>query len=467
MARIFVSYNRKSTEFCKRLTDELQKRDLDFWVDWEGIPPTVDWMKEIEKGIEEADTFLAIVTPEWITSKVCIDELAIAVKNGKRMIPVVPYDIVWDDVPPSLAQYNFIFFTKKFDFNTQLELLFTALNTDYDWLKTHRRLQVKALDWERSNKENGYLLRGKDLEEAEREISVNANKDPHPTDLQREYILKSRQAADKQRRITIGVLAFIILMLVGATAYLITPRIQEVIAKNQAHGELILIPEGIMLFGTDDEYELILGAVPLQKVNLHAFYINKYEVTNAQYKLCVTYGNCTVPLEQIYYQDPEKQNHPVTYVTLFQANNYCQWVGQRLLTELEWERAARGTDGRQWPWEESTIPSSDFVNMPSPDTSQPNEESHPSISNAKSTSPEKVYNLVGNVWEWTSSYIYEGGQYDFTSWDGNPENFRGTARYVTRGGGWKNKIEFITQNNPNLGTDVREDLGFRCGADVE
>ena len=85
MARIFVSYSRKNKDFCRQLTDELQKRDLDFWVDWEGIPPTVDWMKEIEKGIEEADTFLAIVSTDWILSKVCLDELNVAVKNGKRV----------------------------------------------------------------------------------------------------------------------------------------------------------------------------------------------------------------------------------------------------------------------------------------------------------------------------------------------------------------------------------------------
>ena len=112
MARIFVSYSRKNIDFCKRLANELQKRNLDFWVDWEGIPPTVDWMLEIEKGIEEADTFLAIVSKDWITSKICIEELNIAVKNGKRLIPVVPYEINWNDVSPALAQLNFIFFTK-------------------------------------------------------------------------------------------------------------------------------------------------------------------------------------------------------------------------------------------------------------------------------------------------------------------------------------------------------------------
>src|SRR6266540_2852960 len=182
VARIFVSYSRKNKDFCRQLTAELQKRDIDFWVDWEGIPPTVDWMKEIEKGIEEADTFMVIVSPDWISSKVCLDELNLAVKNGKRLIPVVPCDIVWNEVPPALAHLNFIFFTEAFDFNQQLKELLTALDTDYDWLKTQRRLQVKALDWERGSKENGFLLRGRDLEDAEQHTSINANKDPHPTD---------------------------------------------------------------------------------------------------------------------------------------------------------------------------------------------------------------------------------------------------------------------------------------------
>jgi formylglycine-generating enzyme required for sulfatase activity len=469
MARIFVSYSRKNKDFCKRLTDELQKRDLDFWVDWEGIPPTVDWMNEIEKGIEEADAFLAIVSPDWISSKICLDELNMAVKNGKRLIPVVPVDIVWNEVPSTLAHLNFIFFTETVDFDQQLEKLLAALDTDYDWLKTQRRLQVKALDWERANKDNGFLLRGKDLDEAEEQISINATKDPNPTDLQREYVLKSRQAADRQKRITTGVLVFIILMLVGISAYLITPYIQEAVAKNQARGELVSISAGTFHFGTNNELALASGAIPARDIPLPAFQIGKYEVTNKQYKLCVTYGNCTVPLEQTDYQNDKKENLPVVYVTLFQANNYCHWVGQRLLTEVEWERAARGPEGKNpWPWG-TKDPTPEFVNMPALDTGLPTPGLKEANSNADAASvpPESVYNLVGNVWEWTSSYFYLGGEYDMSHWDGSSETFKGTAYYATRGGGWANKIDYISQSNPNTGTDVREDLGVRCGADTQ
>ena len=79
MAKIFISYSRKDTDFAKRLASELEKNDLDFWVDWEGIPPTVDWWKQIEKGIEEADAFLYLISPDSSASKICGQEIDCAV----------------------------------------------------------------------------------------------------------------------------------------------------------------------------------------------------------------------------------------------------------------------------------------------------------------------------------------------------------------------------------------------------
>ncbi len=471
MARIFVSYSRKNSDFCKRLTSELQKRDLDFWVDWEGIPPTVDWLKEIEKGVEEADTFLAIVSTDWVSSRNCIIELEYAVKNGKRLIPVVApeaKEIKWDDVPADLAQLNFIFFTEKFDFNTQLDKLFTALDTDYDWLKTHRRLQVKALEWERSNKESGFLLHGRDLEEAEVQVSLHSTTNPIPTAIHREYLLKSRQLSDRQRRATTGVLIFILVILIGISAYFAIPRIFEKIGQANARGEMVVIPQGTAIFGVNNEDSKKGAAVPLQQIPLHAFQIGKYEVTNMQYKLCVKHGTCTVPFDQTNFKD---DNFPVVYVTLFQANNYCQWIGQRLPTELEWERAARGPSGDSWPWGNTPSPSPDFVNMPALGDSTPTAGLQLVNSNdlaATQAVTEKIYNLVGNVWEWTSSYIYTGGKYDPAAfWDGKAEDFNGTVFYATRGGGWANQITYVSQFNPNKGSEVRNDLGFRCAVDVK
>jgi hypothetical protein len=205
MAKVFISYSRKDIEFAKRLTAELQKSDLDFWIDWEGIPPTVDWWREIEKGIEEADVFLFLISPDSTKSKICGKEIDCAVKNGKRIIPIIVREIEWQDTPPQLGHLNYIFFSRDDGFDAAVKKLMTAIQTDYEWAATHRRLQVKALDWERNNKEGGFLLRSKDLLDAETDLARNSSKAPHPTDLQREYVLQSRKATDGQRRTLTGI----------------------------------------------------------------------------------------------------------------------------------------------------------------------------------------------------------------------------------------------------------------------
>lgn len=205
MAKIFISYSRKDIEFAKKLTGELQESGLDFWVDWEGIPPTVDWMLQIEKGIEDADTFVFILSPDSVQSKICKEEIEHAVKNGKRLIPIVARDIKGEEAPTELSHLNWIFFRESDDFEAASTKLMTAIQTDYEWAQTQGRLQVKALEWERNHREASFLLRGKDLNDAELQLATNTSKEPHPTDLQRDYVFNSRQAADRSRRITTGI----------------------------------------------------------------------------------------------------------------------------------------------------------------------------------------------------------------------------------------------------------------------
>lgn len=416
MARIFVSYSRKNKDFCRQITNELQKHDLDFWVDWEGIPPTVDWMKEIEKGIEEADTFLAIVSPDWISSKVCLEELNIAVKNGKRLIPVVPCDIVWNEVPSTLAKLNFIFFTEAFDFNGQLDKLFTALDTDYDWLKTHRRLQVKALEWERANKENGFLLRGRDLENAEQQISINATKDPHPTDIQRAYVLKSRQETTRQRRITSSFLIALIAVMLGIIALLIQPYGENAVAKAQARAlsKMVVIPAGSVTIAMGDT---------VQKVDLPEFSIEMHAVTNQSYELCVKVNKCTPPIGSVNSNDSQKEDAPIVWVTIGQAATYCAWVDRRLPGAAKWERAAR------------------FFTKPNR-----NEDRF----------------LLSDVYEWTSLYVENNPQSIVGEWDQQLKNLNQNWLFLQQGGILHptGEVEILKNFLGALG--VSESIGFRC-----
>lgn len=201
MTDLFVSYSRKNTDTARKLTATLQEQKLEFWIDWEGIPPSVEWWQQVKQGIEESDVFVFLLSPDSAASKVCNQELEHAVKNGKRLIPVVICDIPADEVPVDLKPLNWIFLRDYDDFKTNFELLITAIKTDYPWVQTHRQLQLKALEWERSTREKSLLLRGKELQTTESSLALNAAKEPALTTLQREYMAASKKEKVRQVRL--------------------------------------------------------------------------------------------------------------------------------------------------------------------------------------------------------------------------------------------------------------------------
>jgi WD40 repeat protein len=204
MTTLFISYSRKDKEFAKKLTASLEGMGFESWVDWDDIPPTADWWDQVQKGIESADTFLFLISPDSVKSEICGREIDHAVKNGKRMVPVVVREVSPSEVHAVLSKLNWIFFREEDDFNLSLQKLEEGLKTDLAWVELHRRLQVRALEWEK-RKETSLLLRGKDLHDAEQQLATNTSKDPTPTDLQRAYVLESRRAADRQRRLVTGI----------------------------------------------------------------------------------------------------------------------------------------------------------------------------------------------------------------------------------------------------------------------
>ena len=126
MAQIFVSYSRKDISFAKKLIDSFDTDKLKAWIDWEDIPPSVDWWAQIQKGIEEADTYLFLISPDSAASKVCAQELDCAVKNGKRLIPLVVREIPADEAPAQIGRFNWIFFRESDDFDAAIQKLITG-----------------------------------------------------------------------------------------------------------------------------------------------------------------------------------------------------------------------------------------------------------------------------------------------------------------------------------------------------
>ena len=194
MADIFISYSRKDRDFVRRLHEHLQRAKRDVWVDWEDIPLSAEWLREIEQAIEAADTFIFVLTPDSLLSKACIHEVDYASKYKKRIVPVVARDATVG-VPEVVARLNWLFFRQADDFSASFDALLKTVDTDLAWVKAHSRLLVHAREWETRNKDESYLLAGTDLEEAERLLSDTRERDPAPTTLQVAYVAASRQRA--------------------------------------------------------------------------------------------------------------------------------------------------------------------------------------------------------------------------------------------------------------------------------
>jgi len=206
MPDVFISYSRKDKDFVRELHTALKSQNRDTWVDWEDIPLTADWWQEITHGIEAADSFLFIISPDSIASDVCNREIEHAIQHNKRLIPVMRRDAVTQNVHNALASHNWLFMRESDDFSTSFDQLMLALDTDLDYVRAHTRLLVRAREWETKQRIAAYVLRGEDLQNAENWLATSGRKEPQPTDLQREYIFASRRAANaRQRTILAGV----------------------------------------------------------------------------------------------------------------------------------------------------------------------------------------------------------------------------------------------------------------------
>ncbi|MGF1458696.1 MAG: toll/interleukin-1 receptor domain-containing protein [Leptolyngbyaceae cyanobacterium] len=198
-ANVFISYSRRNKEFVQELYAALDATGREVWVDWENIPVAVDWWQEIQLGIELADTFVFVLSPDSVASKVCGQEIEEALRHNKRLVPLVCQDVQPDQVHPELARLNWIFLRTQDDFQQGFKSLLEALDQDLDYVRTHTRLLVRALEWDRNNRDSSYLLRGADLERAHRYLAQGKDQEPRPTALHHQYVIASAEVESAVR----------------------------------------------------------------------------------------------------------------------------------------------------------------------------------------------------------------------------------------------------------------------------
>ena len=281
---------------------------------------------------------------------------------------------------------------------------------------------------------------------------------PAPKPMERQAA-HTPQSASK-RGLVIGIAAVVLLAIVGIAVWLMCSKETKIAAPQaaastgapaaalvpvytDAHGRMVLVPEGAFQFNPAPD-------VPAQTVSLPAFYIDETEVSNTEYsRFCEATGH-TPPNAPDYATHPD---YPVSNISYEDAAAYAAWAGKRLPTEQEWEKAARGADGRSYPW--GNEPWTDNV----PETKQP------VMSEPLRKSPYGAYNMAGNVWEWTAT-LYAPTPTDTAGMKHllNGQSFSAEWRAI-KGGSFAvgSKEAFNVAMHRGLPIDARSLwIGFRC-----
>jgi tetratricopeptide (TPR) repeat protein len=282
MSDVFISYSRKNSTFARRLIDCLSLANKDAWVDWEGIPLTApNWWSEIKAGIEGADSFVFILSPDSMASVVCNMELDYAIELHKRIVPVVYMDVVTRDAFASLADFtpdaameerlngkdvltiardnwqrlshiNWVFFRETDDFDAAFETLVKTVETDLEYVKAHTRYLIRAQEWVNENWRADLLIFGSEIDRAEAWLQKGEGYaaaatgpekvqvvNPLPDELHREYIRASRQADTRRRRLVrsaqLSIAVLVVVLIAGfGIGSLIVTQTQQKVTDSQA-----------------------------------------------------------------------------------------------------------------------------------------------------------------------------------------------------------------------------------------
>ena len=217
-------------------------------------------------------------------------------------------------------------------------------------------------------------------------------------------------------------------------------------------GDMVFVPAGSFIFGTNQTDEAGLGASmgipkplyedehPEQRPFLKGFYIDRHEVSHRRYQKFLedlpTHPEYKIMIEKLGYYSPPQGwqetrfpegtgEHPVTWVSWFDAANFCQWAGKRLPSEKEWERAARGTEGRLYPWGNTFDRSR--ANLPTKLGSRAPVAAVGSFPSG--ATPEGAQDLIGNVWEWIDGDYapYSGNSFQYPDFNQGYKVIRGAS----------------------------------------
>ena len=486
--RVFISYSRKDIAFADRLEAALKERGFDVLIDRQEIYAFEDWWKRIEALSGRADTVVFVLSPEAVKSDVALKEVAYAASLNKRFAPIVCRRVEDGAVPEALRRLNFVFFDDPGRFDASADALADALETDISWIRQHTEYGEAERRWSAAGRPNGLLLQPPTLDLAEHWIISRPRNAPEATKEIQSYIVASRRRARTSQRVRRIAQASIFTLLVGIIlglvgwinqVYIIAKwhwwtvtypymhsRVRPyVLSAAQEHKlkpkdifiecvtqqskyfcpQMVMVPAGSFLMGSRrDEEDVLRQAKPQHPVTIaRPFAVGRFEVTFDEWDTCVTYGDCPDIVDGKW----GRFSQPVINVTRDDALRYVNWLSTttgkpyRLLTEAEYEYAARGRTDMLYPWGDNIPLNGSFDDG----TSRANCKGCDRLYGVEVHAPSGVglflpngfglYDMVGNVWEWVEDCKHTN--YDGAPSDGSAWTEGGDCRSrAIRGGSW-------------------------------
>lgn len=454
MSHVFICYTHEDTPFVDKLSRKLIHHHITVWLDWHNIPAADDdWQKTQTRALKTSDAVVVILSPAALNSWLVSEQVHLALTHRKPIIPVISQPC---NIPPSLLASDPISMVGTTYQNGLLHLIarltgqpVTALRAkqphlwaeDVRWWLQYHLLPLLWPGW------LGLLLVVALL------VLTSTS-----------YTLSSRAPTPTVERLAV-------LSPTATPLSMPTPVDTNIRVKDGS--VMLYIPAGEFLRGghsSDDAAEA--DEFPAQRIYLDAFWLDRTEVSNVKYALCVAAGDCAPALYQG--SSFEADHLPVVGVDWYQAQTYCEWVGGRLPTEAEWEKAARGFDMRPYPWgysfEGTRLNSCDahcVADWRDSTLDDGYRYTAPVGNYPAGASVYGVLDMSGNVWEWTADW-YADDYYAVAP----PQNPAGPAtgrRRVMRGGGWLSLADSLrlTNRHHELPDYRHQDtIGFRCATNV-
>jgi formylglycine-generating enzyme required for sulfatase activity len=508
MAQVFISYSHKDSSYAHQLADNLLNWGIEAWID-DRIDYGTSWPRVIQENLDACPVVIIILSTNSYNSDWVLSELSYAQAKKKDIFPILLEGENWvslssiqyiDARDKSLPKNEFFIHLQRTLGNPvgrksssvrrssrtlgrKLILPFGLSAVLVTMIAVYLWLSLPA-----TTREINYTGRVLDLISLqpvpEAQVTLDLGNVPliTYTDSEGIYAFTLRVEEQTSARVRVDASGYqVYTRIITVSPNLRTiedirltptkvaanktefpspgPTATPVITLTPDPNSMVFIPAGEFLMGSNNDED----EKPIHPVDLDAFWIDRTEVTNGNYAECVRAGVCPAPSSirsekrEFYYGNPNFVNYPVVSVSWEAANKYCNWIGKRLPTEAEWEKAARGTDGRMYPWG-NDLPGTTLLNYKGDegDTTQVGQYQ-------EGASFYGALDMAGNVWEWASDW-YDPNYYS-NSPSSNPKGPKVGDYHVLRGGAWYSpeyNIRATARERYQPSSFKLDIIGFRC-----